>query len=465
MAVAPARSLLTTACDELAEDLRELAWVANDQAQRANAGGDAPMLGQLRADALADVAALEALAPIEGDGPLRLASSDRVAFAHAIRQRQSVLAGALVATSWQSPSIRHAYCSQAGPADGCVTAHRDDYARDRHPAGIAYERALAETRSPGAASLLTSCGMSAVAVVLARLERAGALRQGVLLGASTYHETRDLVRRATPGVMFVAEHPDAAFGAAIERRRPACVVLDAVATEHGAAIPDIAAIAGALASARPGAWLVVDTTGAPLAASPLALPEALDGRLRVLAIESLTKHAQLGLDRVTAGAIYAPHREAVALDELREHLGANIADASVHALPTPDRAVLARRLARHVRNAGVLAQHLDAAGIAVAHPSLLTHPGHGRLPATWLTLRLGTPQRAAAFVAAALARARVGRVALVEGASFGLDTTRVYAPSPGEGVPCGFVRISAGIEHAVDVARIADVLMRALRDA
>jgi len=111
-------------------------------------------------------------------------------------------------------------------------------------------------------------------------------------------------------------------------------VLDAVATEHGAGgSRTIAGIAGTLASRRPGAWLVVDTTGAPLAASPLALPEAREGRLRVLAIESLTKHAQLGLDRVTAGAIYAPHGEATTLDELREHLGANIADASVHAFP------------------------------------------------------------------------------------------------------------------------------------
>jgi cystathionine beta-lyase/cystathionine gamma-synthase len=469
MAIAPERSLLADACEELAEDLRELAWIANDQARRADVASDGAMLGQLREGALHDVSELQALVleltKAGSDGSLRLATAARAVFAHAIRERQAVLAGALAATSWQSPSIRHAHCSQAGPADGCVTAHRDDYARDRHPAGIAYERALAETRAPGSTAMLTSCGMSAVVVVLTRLERAGALRQGVLMGASTYHETRDLVHRAAPGVMFVAEHPDAAFTAAIERRRPACVMLDAVATEHGAAIPDLAAIARALASARPQAWLVVDTTGAPLASSPLALAEARDGRLRVVAIESLTKHAQLGLDRVTAGAIYAAHREAPALDELREHLGANIADASVHALPTPDGAVLARRLARHARNAAVLAQHLQAADVAVAHPSLLSHAGHGRLPATWLTLRLGTPQRAAAFVDAALAHARARRVALVEGASFGLDTTRVYAPSPGEGVPCGFVRVSAGIEHVQAVARVADVLVRAIGDA
>ena len=216
----------------------------------------------------------------------------------------------------------------------------------------------------------------------------------------------------------------------------------------------------ALAAARPGAWLVVDVTGAPLATNLFALPEVQSGRLRVLAIESLTKHAQLGLDRVTAGAIYATNGEAAALDVLREHLGANIADASVHALPTPHRAVLARRLARHARNAGALARRMATA----APPGCRRRHAHRRA-GTWLTLRLGTPERAAAFVDAALAHARERGTALVEGASFGLDTTRVYAPSPGEGESCGFVRISAGIEHAEALERLTRVLVRALREA
>jgi len=101
----------------------------------------------------------------------------------------------------------------------------------------------------------------------------------------------------------------------------------------------------------------------------------------------------------------------------------------------------------------------------VAHPALVSHPGHDRLPATWLTLRLGTPERAAAFVEAALAHARARGTALVEGASFGLDTTRIYAPSPGQGESCGFVRISAGIEHAESLERLGRALVRALREA
>ena len=308
--------------------------------------------------------------------------------------------------------------------------------------------------------------MSAVVVALARLD--GALRDGVMVGASTYHETRDLLRRAAPGALLIPEHPDGAFAAAIARRRPACVVVDAVATEHGAAVPDLAGIAAALAAARPGAWLVVDVTGAPLAPSPLALPEARSGRIRALALESLTKHAQLGLDRVTAGAIYCSHAERAAIDDLREHLGANIADASAHALPTPERAVLARRL-RTAR-----AQRRRARARA---GSRRTTRRRGRAPDRSRRTRTRSPagdladaqpgnaRRANGFVDAALDRARARGVALVEGASFGLDTTRVYAPSPGEGAECGFVRVSAGIEHAEELRQLARVLVRALREA
>ena len=309
MAIAPVRPLLAAACAELAADFRELAWIAGDQAARANAGPGDRWLAELQQQAVADVCVLEALAVGVAESPsgpaLCDASARRAEFAYAIRGRQAVLAGALVAASWQSPSIRHARCSQAGPAEGRVVAHRDDYARDRHPAGVAYEAALAATRSPGCSALLTSCGMSAVVVALAHLEREGALRRGVLLGASTYHETRDLVRHASPDALCVEEHPDEALAAAIERRRPACVFVDAVATEAGAAVPDIPRIAARLAAARtaPG---FVDVTGAPLAVDPLGLPEVRAGRLQVLAIESLTKHAQLGLDRVTAGATTRP---------------------------------------------------------------------------------------------------------------------------------------------------------------
>ena len=352
-------------------------------------------------------------------------------------------------------SIRHARCSQAGPGRR---------ARDGAP------RRLCARSPPGGHRLRTRAGCDALARLrraadqlrhVGRRRRSRASRAGPATRRpdGSIHLPRDARPRAArvTGGALSRGHPAEAFAAAIARCRPACVVIDAVATEEGVAVPDVAAShAGWRRRGRVhGSWSM---SRAPRLRRPLRIAGGAGRPPAVLAIESLTKHAQLGLDRVTAGAIYATNGEAAALDVLREHLGANIADASVHALPTPHRAVLARRLARHARNAGALARRMARAappGVVVAH----------RPPATWLTLRLGTAERATAFVDAALAQARERGTPLVEGASFGLDTTRVYAPSPGEGESCGFVRISAGIEHAEALERLTRVLVRALRGA
>ena len=58
MAVAPARSLFAIARTELAADLRELAWIAGDQACRARVADGGRMLAELRSEACADVSAL-----------------------------------------------------------------------------------------------------------------------------------------------------------------------------------------------------------------------------------------------------------------------------------------------------------------------------------------------------------------------------------------------------------------------
>ena len=194
-------------------------------------------------------------------------------------RRQAVLAGALVAGLLAVAVDPPRHCSQAGLAAGSVTAHRDDYARDRHPAGLAYERALARrARTAGDGALLTSCGMSAVVVALAHLARAGAPAGAVLIGASTYHETRDLLRRAAPRRGGARRAPgrgirsgDRAPAAVLRRAR--CrgdrVRCGRARTSRRSRVR--------LAAAQAGAWLVVDITGAPLASLPSERPRAHAG--------------------------------------------------------------------------------------------------------------------------------------------------------------------------------------------
>ena len=125
---------------------------------------------------------------------------------------------------------------------------------------------------------------------------------------------------------------------------------------------------------------MVDNSGASPLGQPLARAPRRLGRLRIVVVESLTKYAQLGLDRTTAGIITAAGGGG-RLSEHRERLGTNVLDHSVHTLPWPDRGALSRRLSRIERNATLLAERLHRAcgpTARVSHPTLRHHHAYGR---------------------------------------------------------------------------------------
>jgi cystathionine beta-lyase/cystathionine gamma-synthase len=219
-------------------------------------------------------------------------------------------------------------------------------------------------------------------------------------------------------------------------------------------VPDLGAVIDALRGAD--TYLVLDNTCLSVGCQPFVL--ARDS-VRLVVFESLLKYAQLGLDRAGAGLIVARNGDAESLEYYREHLGTNIPDVSVHALPPPDRGVLERRLARLQRNALHLARGLSERappGVAIVYP------GRGGC----LSVAFGeceqTIERQSGLVGAAVAEAARRGIRLHAGSSFGFDTTRIYltAARAEYGVP--FVRIAAGTEHRLEVDALTDVLATAI---
>ena len=192
--------------------------------------------------------------------------------------------------------------------------------------------------------------------------------------------------------------------------------------------------------------------------------------------ESLLKYAQLGLDRTNAGVIVARVDDAESLSGYREHLGTNVADVSVHALPRPDRGVLERRLARLQRNALILAERLREhapRSVEVVYPGLASHPcarTARRLPfrGSCLSIVFGgsdtSLRHERALVGAAVAEASRRGISLLGGSSFGFDTTRIYLTAAR--AECGepFVRLAAGTEHVLEVELLANALAAAVRE-
>jgi cystathionine beta-lyase/cystathionine gamma-synthase len=409
-------------------------------------------------------------------------AGERDAHKDVLRALQSVLAALGSAADWQSPSFLSAAAPAAGLQAGQIVAHDNDYKRDRHIDAAAYERALVDqlhVHRSRVRALLTSCGMAALTTILSALRAEGGLAR-VVAGRDLYHETKELLaREQLGGLVFVDEGDTEALAGAIRAHEPTALFLDAIGNTAAAPLPDLRAACAALQRLGRATALVLDATGLASTGHVLTLV-AGHPTVRPMVWESLIKYRQLGLDRVNAGMVVVRERDADAFSRAREHLGTNIADVAVHALPPPDRHVLDLRLGRLERNAGFLARRLEAevarytAGpfATVAHPGLPSHPAHTRaltLPfhGGCVSLAFGQGvelcwQELLLRRAIELARARA--VPLVAGTSFGFDTARVYVTAVDGTHGDAFVRIAAGTEHRIALGRLAEVLADAVRD-
>jgi cystathionine beta-lyase/cystathionine gamma-synthase len=413
-----------------------------------------------------------------GDGLTQRLRERRDEHAALLRAQRGRIAAVITANDWQSPSYLHAGRSSAGRFTGEVVPHVSDYKRDRHHDAAVYEREYLRVHLPeppcAVHAFMTACGMAAVTTVLAWLREEGALTGAVVAGRGVYHETRELLERALGRPPATVDETSAgSVGAAVERHAPSALFLDAMGNSSGMPVPDLDAVIRRLRATGRDTWLVVDNSGASPLSQPLARAPRRLGRLRILAVESLTKYAQLGIDRTTAGMITAAGAGCERLSEHRERLGTNVLDVSVHTLPWPDREALSRRLTRIERNATLLAERLNTAcgpTARVSHPTLRHHHAFGRPLAFrggYLTIdlcpdsRAGTEER---FVRRAIAAAEAAGVPLAAGTSFGLDVTRVYAPRVAWSERARLLRVAAGTEDRLAIEAVAAALADAARE-
>lgn len=398
----------------------------------------------------------------------------RASLADRLRAEQSLLAGMIAAPDWQSPSFLHSCAPAAGRQAGRIRAHWNDYKRDRHDDAAAYEVSYAEEMIDGAGgrrALLTGGGMAAFTTILWWLLAESKLPGRVVVGRGVYHETRLLLERMLPDrIRLVDEADTAGLLAAIDELRPSAVFLDALSNSSSMPMPDLEA---AIERVRgTDTYLIVDNTCLSVGGQPFA---RAGQDVRLVVFESLLKYAQLGMDRTNAGVILARARDAEELDGYREHLGTNVPDVAVQALPPPDRGILERRLARLERNARHLAQRLDERappGVAIVYPGIAAHRGsvgggrvafRGACVSVVFRDHAGALDRQRRLVEAAVGEAARREVRLHAGSSFGFDATRIYltAAQAERGMP--FVRIAAGTEHRLELETLTDALAAAVQ--
>jgi cystathionine beta-lyase/cystathionine gamma-synthase len=403
-------------------------------------------------------------------------AAQKASLADLLRVERALTAGLVTAADWQSPSFRHSTMPAVGRQGGRIRAHWNDYKRDRHADAEAFERSWVGEMvdgPPGVRALLTTCGMAAFTTVLSFLMMEGKLDGPVLVGAGVYHETRLLLERALGDQVSVVHECDGpGLAQAIEELCPAAVFLDSLSNTKWMPVVELSSVLECLRGTD--TYLVVDNTGLSVSCQPFALA---DESVRLIVFESLLKYAQLGLDRANAGVVVARAEDSATLSDYREHLGTNVADVAVHALPTPDRGVLERRLARLQRNALFLASRLRESAheaVEIVYPGLAPHPCaeepsrlvfSGGCLAIVLDGHDPDLRREHALVEAAVAEAAARGVSLIGGSSFGFNTSRIYLTAARAEYGDPFVRVAAGTEHRVDLESLADALIAALRHA
>ncbi|GAA1682724.1 cystathionine gamma-lyase [Fodinicola feengrottensis] len=319
----------------------------------------------------------------------------------------------------------------------------DGYARISHPSIRAYERALAGL--DGGPVVAFPTGMAAISALLLDFLRPGEV---LVLPSDGYYTTRTLAaNHLAPRGVEVREVPTA--GDYLSALAGAALVLLETPSNPGLDVCDIAEIAAA--AHREGALVAVDnTTATPLGQLPLALGADF-------AVYSDTKaiagHSDLLLGHV-----------ACATQDLADRL--SLWRRLAGAMPGPFEVWLAHRslgtldlrLGRQAQNALALIPVLsETPGVTG-----LRYPGWPADPAYELASRQmrrhGGVLSFALPSAAAVARFVAASHLVAAATSFGgLHSTadRRAQWGPGDAVPEGFVRFSAGCEDPADL--IADV--------
>lgn len=399
-----------------------------------------------------------------------------------IRTQMSIVSAIALSTDWQSPSFSGSITNQAGYQEGTINQAINDYKRDRHQDALEYEynfrkEYIQHSFINPVRIFATNSGMSALTTIIGFLKGEHDMSHScIAVGAHSYFENKFILQRSFSHQYREFDETDVN---SIQRialnEKPFVWFLDSLCNDQTVTIPSIQEIIS-LTTKTPGyhPYIVIDNTVSSLTYQPLSKISFKAKQLIVW--ESLLKHHQFGLDRVSGGIIYASCSKASELYTYRDHLGTNITDIQVLSLPRPNKHMLSTRLKRHERNHTFLAkeiqhwitQHPQGVLSSVVSPSLPTHPGFGQSTynGAFFTLQFNRRYQSVTyykkFLETLLKKAKLSTIELIGGSSFGLPSTRLYVPASRKGQGTPFFRVSVGMEPFMTIQKISEVFLKTL---
>jgi cystathionine beta-lyase/cystathionine gamma-synthase len=388
-----------------------------------------------------------------------------------VRTHSGSISALITATDWQSPSYGYSSVSQAGRQTGTIYATINDYKRDQHADAHRYERAFVKEYVDAllkfpVQAYACSCGMAAFTTILNFLIFDKKITGPVIMGKSVYHENKELIKNAFGSSLIEVEESDTtALLRIISKKRPSAIFLDSLTNAPRLTVPELTTIIKhILASVRQETYLIIDNTCHSLFFQPFTRAWKPAKHLRLIVLESLVKFHQFGTDRVTGGIIWGMGHGIERLFDYREHLGTNIPDSAAVTLPSPNRELLTARLQRFGRNTKSIAAaltdwiavHPDSPFYRIWYPGIPDNPIHTSVNRTfagaYFTIefkkQMQTISTYRRFITAVMKEARCKHIPIIEGTSFGFNTTRIYLTAVRSHQATPFIRVAPGTEHA-----------------
>lgn len=404
-----------------------------------------------------------------------------------IRTLYSLIGGLITMTDWQSPTYETTKYSMAGRLTGRIHATTNDYKRDQHEDEFFYEDKFIKEYVDSAFKFplhvdATHSGMAAFSTIINFLNAEGKIKNPVLVGSSTYFESKDLLK-----LLFrdtYQEMDDSNTDGVIEsikKYRPSAIFLDTIGNTPSMYRPDITKIiheAQKILGSR--VYIVLDNTAAGITYQPIGKYTIQNLTCNLIVYESLNKFYQFGMDRTLGGIIWSYGRDTAKIFDYRVHSGTNISDNAVLTLPTPNRQILEKRMRKLGRNTLYLALEIQKSITSnpkspiasVIYPGLPNHPcypwtGKRDFNGAFFMLDFKAKYQSVKFyqktIQKIMQKAKDAGVELVGGTSFGMPVTRIYLTAIRSTTTVPFIRVSPGTENIYDLSRLKEIFINSLQ--
>ena len=368
-----------------------------------------------------------------------------------LHELAGLVGAAVVMTHWQSPASEQVIVDNVGTLKGKIKATINDYTRDQHVLGNAFEQIYRKQLIPIRRTIpvfayATSSGMAAVTTAALFILGETKKESTVLLGKSCYFETKQLVRKIFGDrIKEIDVSSMSELSESIRLHVPSAIFIDLIGNEPEMTVINVQSVIDCIKNiSRQHVHLVVDIsarTSLKLLISSFIMPK----NVSIIGIESLNKLMQFGLDRVTAGVVWGTGFRSMRLYDYRDHAGTNCPDATIATLPTPNKKMISLYMRRIIRNNMRIGESIQAK--------------HENGPYSIFTPVCAEKGKYTQCVSRVMRQARRNNIPLVNGTSFGLQTTRVYAVAMHTQYEKPFLRISAGMETLWEIERLKKILV------